>query len=210
MLAVVAAAILLVFSCSTMPSNAMLDENKDRIRTLAVLPLVLGSGGAGASTYNDVKEALGFQEYWNEHFYARFRESISLIDGISVLYPGDDFELTPEESRLGDYQAICEKLGVDAVLGVNLVSYNEVEPTTKAAEFASALLLSMVTGYASYENSVANYQLHTYYLGLEDWNPRVYSQARGLPSIEDQRATFVNQLIAWIDARHPLSARYAK
>jgi hypothetical protein len=207
--AIPAALILLsLFSCYTIPSRAQLDNNKAKIKTVALLPLVLGDKKSGTRTLGG-REAVEFQKYWAKNFYKLFRQKIVFIDDIVAQYPDGDFTVSAEEVRSADYGALCEKLGVDAVIGFNLLGYNEVEPGTRAVEMACACLIEVFGGTGFYEQPVVNYRLHTFYLNIEDWNPLVNAFAPGLvPTIAEQRAIFINSLIEWIDVNHPLSAHY--
>jgi hypothetical protein len=188
-------AVLFLTACETIPDTTQLELQKPDIKSVAILPLVLGDadrnilGGPGAEG-----EIAGFMAYWKDNFNSNFREKIKLIEGIEVKYAGEDFvKAIPAKV---DYGQLLDELGVDAVLGFNLVRYNETQVGTG---FALALI-------GMQENATAEFKLHFYYLHMEDWSPHLDL----FPGPGTSRGTIISEVIGWLDRNWPLSVNFKK
>jgi hypothetical protein len=173
--------------------------NQGRIGTVALLPLGLASEGDSAS-------GLGLMEYWNENFPRLFRRKAAFHDGTRVLYPGVDFEFVGLGTGEVDYDGIRDALGVDAVIGFELLAYREARVPS----------LDEIKGRGTYmprgeEQSAASIRIHTSFLGIEDWAPVVSVKPGGvLRSEAEFKAIVVNYVLDWLDRNHPLSSRYLR
>jgi hypothetical protein len=95
--------------------------------------------------------------YWKENFNAAFKSRVRLPEGLQVKYCGEDFvKSVPVKA---DYAQMADELGVDAVLGFNLVGHNET--------YRLASLVQCIFGMR--ESSFAEFHLHFCYLHVEDW-----------------------------------------
>lgn len=186
---------LFLMACETIPDTTQLELHKDSIKSVAILPLVLGDGdknvlgGPGAEG-----EIAGFMAYWKDNFNSSFKAKIKLTEGIEVKYAGEDFvKAIPAKA---DYGQLSDELGVDAVLGFNLVRYNETQVGT-------GILLAII---GMRENATAEFNLHFYYLHVEDWQPHFdFAPAAGTP-----RGVIIADIIEWLDKHWPLSVNFIK
>jgi hypothetical protein len=190
---------MVVMGCATLDTG-QLELHRAEIRSVAILPLVLGDantkvGGGPAAE----KEIGGLMAYWQANFNALFKARMSLVDGIQVKYAGEDFVKAIPANV--DYGQLMDELGVDAVLSFNLLSYNETKPL-------GSMLLSIV---GVKENPTARFNLHFYYLHLEDWSPYLAYDYE-IPAMigEMQRGWVVDRVIEWLNLNWPLSVNFQK
>ena len=103
------AVLIFTGSCATTPSTENFDLHKKEIKSLAVLPLVIGDGkGRVSGRRNEIK---AFAVYWQLHFNSEFKMRIPLREDIEVKYCGEDFDIqVPHDA---EYGKIMDKLGVD-------------------------------------------------------------------------------------------------
>jgi hypothetical protein len=190
-------AALFIMACETIPDTTQLELQKDKIRSVAVLPLVVGDAGkkvlAGLGAENEIA---GFMAYWKDNFIPSFKARIKLLEGIEVKYAGEDFIKAVPTTV--DYGQLMDELGVDAVIGFNLVRYNEAEPVTGIA----------LTLIGMKENALAELNVHFYYLRLEDWSPRVEHEEYGVAMGSQMRGTFMMEVLDWLDMHWPLSVNF--
>jgi hypothetical protein len=187
--------------CSTLPDPSKFLSKAPDIKKVALLPLFVNINVRNLSLGNE--EVKGFSEYWNLVFISEFKK-ITFINGIQILYPGEDYQVTPEMTLNPDFGKIAQEIKADAVMGFELYAYNEVAP-------GEAVAMGCLTFGRVSENMIASFKHHNYYLHEDDWLVNLHIQLGGLlPSIEEQRTQFVNRVIDWIDKNHPLSINYKK
>ncbi|MBN2353408.1 MAG: hypothetical protein JXD23_12610 [Spirochaetales bacterium] len=184
--------------CATWQNIGTFNAGKSDIKTVALLPLYIDPNVSNITW--GVEEVKGFQEAWTAQFNAMFKNRISFINGIKILYPGEDFDVTPDMQVKPDYVKIASTLKVDMVMGFSLVQYNEVSP---GEAFVQGCLSNRQ------ERSVAGFNFHNVRTSGDDLNAFVQITPGGImPSNEQQRQKFIEGLIAWVDLHHPLSVNY--
>ena len=198
--------VLVLLALSGCATYQKADEYIGQVRSIAVLPLVIGDEH-GRIDRIGAQEAEQFQAYFTDNFYTAFREKISFGSDVKVLLPGDYDESL---ARGTDYLAIASALGVDAVLGINLTVYNEVTPAAAGLEVAGAVVTALLFGSYAHENVIAGYDLHYAYLGIEDAKAHVSVSLPQFQEIDQQRRQFVDNLVQWIDTSFPLSVNYRR
>jgi len=194
----------LIASCATLPklpNTANFDSQKREIKSIAVLPLVIGDEkGAFHGKLKDVK---AFAVYWQLEFNNAFKTQIKLIDDVEVKYWGEDFDITVPNDA--DYGKIMDELEVDAVLCFCLMEYDE----HKAGEKIAGMVSNLLFGTVDPKMGRASFILHCYYLHQEDWATRIVCEA--IPgTIEGQREQFMYGLLIWMDKNWPLSINYVQ
>jgi hypothetical protein len=200
-------ALLIISSCATLPklpNTENFDLRKREIKSIAILPLVIGD--EKGAFYGKPKEVKAFTVYWQQEFNKAFKTQIKLIDDIEVKYWGEDFDITVPNNA--DYGKIMDELGVDAVICFSLIQYEERRAGEKTLGVVSDILL----GTQETRTCHASFILHCYYLHQEDWAPTVVCEtfATLLDSVESQRAGFMYDLLAWMDKNWPLSINYVQ
>jgi len=200
---------LLLGGCATYKEYKQADEYKWQVRSLAVLPLVVGDKNGRVQMFGTT-ELDAFLQYFRERFYVDFEREISLINGVELKLPGRDFDLNVYNGM--DYASVAQTLGVDSVLAINLVLYNEVSPGARAAQVVGAVVTTLFFGGYIVEKRVVGYETHYAYLGLGRIDSSIGFPYAGppLPSNEQQRKFFVDSLLAYIDRNLPLSTDYRK
>jgi hypothetical protein len=170
-----------------------MEQNLDKIKSIAILPLVVGdeTGSIATGPGNPESEIAAFVAYWKENFNSEFKKNIKLIDGIEVKYPGEDF--IKAVSSNADYGQLMDDLEVDAVLGFNLVGYNETQLASSVLFFA----------FGAQEKAMTYIDLHFYYLHIEKWSPY-------LRYYDTQREGALACVLYWLDKHWPLSANFEK
>ena len=198
---------VLLFGCASLERYRFADENKHRIRSLAVLPLIVGDESGRIETIGG-SEFEKFVDYFDSRFYADFEMTVEMPDSVELKLPGRDFEIVVHNGM--DYAAVAGDLGVDAVLAINLFLYNEIKPGAKGAQIAAAVVTTVLLGGYVKENAVAGFDTHFAYLDIEQVDEHLTFEHFGemLPTIEEQRAHFVDRLLGHLDLRFPLSTDY--
>ena len=104
------AVLIFTGSCATTPSAENFDLHKKDIKSLAVLPLVIGNKHGRVSGRKD--EIKAFAVYWQSHFNSEFKTRIPLREDIEVKYCGEDFDMVIDfDSKQGDtHTDDCEDL----------------------------------------------------------------------------------------------------
>jgi len=204
---VLCSAIVLLFSCASLDRYRQADEYKHRIRSLALLPLIVGDDDGRIEKIGR-KELQEFLDYFNSQFFSDFERTVRLANSVVLKLPGRDFNINAYNGM--DYFAAARKLEVDAVLGINLTLYNEVKPAAKGAQVAASVITFVFLGGYIRENQIVGYDTHYTYLDVEKVDENLTFQYHGktFPPIEEQRAYFVDKLIGYLDARFPLSTDY--
>jgi len=202
-------AIAFCFGCASLKAYKQADQYKDQVRSLALLPLIIGDESGKVEKIGG-SELMEFITYFDSRFYKDFEQNIQLINDIELKVSGRDFEV----DRFGfiDYFSIARELDVDAVLGINITLYNEVKPGAKGAEIAAAVVTTVLLGGYVTENQIVGYDTHYAYLGIEkvDQALRFEYKGRAFPTIDEQRAFFVDSLISYLDTHFPLSTDYVQ
>ncbi|GEM_PF-3995202 len=191
---------LLFMGCTTLPKADKINKNKRNIHTIAILPLKLYKKGSYG------KEVMSFKNYWENYFYDEFEKNITLVNSIKVKYPGIDYD-TKDLNNL-DYDSILKKLNVDALMEIELTKYNEVSKAGRGAQLIGAFFTMLIFGAGTIEKMVAAYNIHTYYMGIEDYQMNYYIELGGIKSNIEQRKLFMEKLLEWLDKNYPLSIRY--
>ena len=206
-LAALGMASILLFGCASLERYKQADEHKHRVRSLAVLPLIVGDEDGRIEKIGG-KEFEEFVEYFNRRFFTDFESTVKLANSVVLKLPRRDFDMNVYNGM--DYLAAARELGVDAVLGINLTMYNEIKPGAKGAQIAASVATFVLLGGYVKERQVAGYDTHYAYLDIEQVDERLVFEYYGnaFPTIEEQREFFVDQLIAYLDARFPLSTDY--
>jgi hypothetical protein len=196
--------LILIVSCATLPklpSTENFELRKREIKSIALLPLVVGD--EKGAFYGKGKEVKAFAVYWQLEFNKAFKTNIMLIDNVEVRYWGEDFDITVPNNA--DYGQIMDELGVDAVLCFCLIEYDEYRGGEKVLGFVGDVLF----GPGETRMGYGSFILHSYYLHQEDWSTRVISEA--IPGIvEGQRGQIMYGLLAWLDKNWPLSINYVQ
>ena len=199
--------IVLLSGCASLDHYQQADSYKSSIKSLAVLPLIIGDERGRIETIGD-KELEEFVQFFSGSFYAKFEQSVNLINNMELKLPGRDFDMAVSFDQ--DYLGAANKLGADAVLGISLTLYNEVKPAAKGAQVAAAVVTSVLFGGYIKENQIVKYETHYGYLNTEVVADYMSFEFGGLefPSIEEQRTAFVDRLVEYLDIRFPLSTDY--
>jgi hypothetical protein len=200
------AVLIFTGSCATTPSAENFDLHKKDIKSLAVLPLVIGDKNGRVSGRRD--EIKAFAVYWQSHFNSEFKTRISLREDIEVKYFGEDFDIqVPYDA---DYGKIMDKLGVDAVLGFSLESYDEFTPRESTGETIKSLIGLGRDPLLNPTHSDLKVRLHCYYLHKEDWAPKANISIYNVEyeAVEVQRQKMMNGLLEFIYSKWPLSKYY--
>jgi hypothetical protein len=200
-------AMIALVGCTTTPRYQQADQYTAQIRSMALLPLVIGDENGTIEKIGRV-ELQEFIAYFNGRFFDDFEDQVRMIEGIELKLPGRDFNLNAYNGM--DYFAVAHQLGVDAVLGINLTLYNEVKPGAKGAQIAGAVVTTLLLGGYVTERQVVGYQTQYSYLDVEKIGESLIFRYSGkaFPTIEEQRQYFVDTLLAYIDRNFPLSADY--
>jgi hypothetical protein len=201
------AVLIFTGSCATTPSAENFDLHKKDIKSLAVLPLVIGNKHGRVSGRKD--EIKAFAVYWQSHFNSEFKTRIPLREDIEVKYCGEDFDIQVQQDA--DYGKIMDELGVDAVLGFSLESYDEFTPRESIMKDIGTLIgLGSSDPLLNPTHSDLKVRLHCYYLHKEDWAPkadiRIYNVE--YEGVEDQRQRMMDGLLEFIYSKWPLSKYY--
>lgn len=202
-----ALALWFVGGCATLDRYKKADESKHEIRSLALLPLIVGDENGRIEKLGST-EVQEFLRYFNDRFWSDFEGQVTLIDSIELMLPGRDFNIQAYNGM--DYLAAARELGVDAVLGINLTLYNEVKPGAKGAQIAGAVITTLLFGGYVRENQIVGYATHYAYLDMEKVDESLSFKFAGksFPTIDEQRAYFVDVLLAYLDRSFPLSSDY--
>jgi hypothetical protein len=195
--------------CASLRRYEQADLNKERITSLALLPLRIG-GESGKVEKLSGNEVFEFVNYFDGRFYDAFQREVQLIGSIQLKLPVRDFQL--DRFSVNDFFAAARTVGADAVLGIDLTLYNEVKPGAKGAQVAAAVVTTIFLGGYITEKQIVGYQTHFAYLGLETVDESQSFEFGGLefPTIEEQRAFFVDSLVRYLDTHFPLSTDYVK
>jgi hypothetical protein len=195
--------------CASLRRYEQADLHKERISSLALLPLIIG-GESGKVEKLSGNEVFEFVTYFDSRFYDDFQREIQLIDAIQLKLPGRDFNM--DRFSITDYFSVARTIGADALLGIDLTLYNEVKPGAKGAQIAAAVVTTLLLGGYVKENQIVGYQTHFAYLDIEKVDEGLSFEFRGrtFPTIEEQRAFFVESLIRYLDTHFPLSSDYVK
>ena len=200
------AVLIFTGSCATTPSAENFDLHKKEIKSLALLPLVIGDKNGRVSGRRD--EIKAFAVYWQSHFNSEFKTRIPLREDIKVKYCGEDFDIqVPHDA---DYGKIMDELEVDAVLGFSLESYDEFTPRESITKDIGTLIGLGTDPLLNPTHSDLKVRLHCYYLHKEDWAPkaniRIYNVEYEV--VEVQRQKMMNGLLEFIYSKWPLSKYY--
>jgi hypothetical protein len=201
------AAIISLIGCSSTPLYKQADGYTSQIRSVALLPLVVGDENGTIEKIGRA-ELQEFLAYFNGRFFDDFLSQVRLLEGVELKLPGRDFNLNVYNGM--DYFTVARDLGVDAVLGVNLTLYNEVKPGAKGAQIAGAVVTTLLLGGYVTERQIVGYHTQYAYLDVEKVVEVLTFpyRGKGFPSIDEQRQYFVDTLISYLDRNFPLSADY--
>ena len=198
-------ACLILSGCASVQTFEQADSYKSQIRKFAVLPLVVGDEDGRVDTLGK-KEITEFVDFFNQEFYDRLSERVSLVNDIELLLPGRDYD--KDVLFDADYDEILKLIGADALFEVKLTAYNEVDPGAKIGQTFLGIVTSVLFGGYVMEKNVATYEMHYYYLGIEDVERKLTISPYGYSSIEMQREQYIDDFIAYIDENIPLSTDY--
>jgi hypothetical protein len=198
---------LILFGCGSLELYRLADNHKHEISSLALLPLIVGDEqgrirSVGEAEYHE------FVEYFDSRFFTDFQDRVQLPDSVDLLLPGRDFSLLVHNGM--DYHAVASELGVDSVLAIHLVRYNEIKPGMKGAQVVGAVVSTVLLGGYVVENEVVEYEIQFAYLDVEQVGETLVFEYFGesFPSIETQREFFVDSIIQYLDVNFPLSTDY--
>ena len=180
-----------------------------QIKTMALLPVLVGDKN-GKMHKLGKKEITAFLEYFEDHFYMQFEQDVKLVNGIKLKLPGRDFNIDMYNSI--DYTQAVKKLKVDAVLGINIVLYNEVTPEAMGAQIAGAIVTEILFGRHIRENRIVRYHSNYAYpadvVVFDSIEFEFKLLKKVLPTIEGQREYFVDSLVEYLDRNLPVSTDY--